>query len=469
LHTALEKQSHKRKPERIKQIAYYHDGVGTDENKVMKIIGGAFGFGLNRIIIELYIFLVNNYEPGDKVYLFGFSRGSYTIRLLAGVITSFGIIKKDNYIEKSDQDLREDVTALLKKYKELQKTKKSGPQGKITSNIYSTHENSHTIEFIGVWDTVDAYGIPSDLLAKVFDKLFNTSFRYHDRTLSSDVLMARHALALDEKRRVFSPVLWDEASLEDHENIQQVWFCGTHSNVGGGYPKQGLAWTSLEWMLEEAKKAGLFFDHGDLRQFRENKDVHDRLYDSRAGFAAYYAYKVRDVWNLVNDVSAVQDDKIGPRKIMPRIHVSVFDRIMQRTQEYSPNNIPESFEIIGADEEDKAVHSFANLYKNRAGKNYNKDTDELETGTLAFTRRYSSYMVFWTQAFIALFFIHLCRSNFSWNSLTATIAAIVSIWFVIWRCVRFVQNREKRHYSKLWRGLISRHQKGESKTFDPAD
>ena len=101
LHTAIDRQSHLTVEDNIRQVAFYHDGVGTQDKKILKIIGGAFGYGLKRTIKELYTFLVNNYEPGDQIYLFGFSRGAYTVRLLAGMILACGIIDRNKYDETS--------------------------------------------------------------------------------------------------------------------------------------------------------------------------------------------------------------------------------------------------------------------------------------------------------------------------------------------------------------------------------
>ena len=106
----------------------------------------------------------------------------------------------------------------------------------------------------------------------------------------------------DDERRTFHPVLWDESDPSDHARVQQVWFPGVHSNVGGGYPKDGLAYVSLEWMVTKAKILGLRFIDADFTEIKQQTDPYDDLYDSRAGFSGYYRYSPRPVTTLCKDM-----------------------------------------------------------------------------------------------------------------------------------------------------------------------
>jgi uncharacterized protein (DUF2235 family) len=346
LHTSIDRYGHHDNPDLKPQVAFYDDGVGTERGKFLKLLGGAFGIGLARNIRELYAFLVNNYEPGDYIYLFGFSRGAYTVRLLAGLITTCGILKRENYA--TDKALEEDVKSLYKSFRRVRLStgveswlERIGLIKRPKENSLSTKLQFHSdkrIKFMGVWDTVDAYAIPSDRLAKLIQFFFYISFRDCNNALSEHVERACHAVAVDDERRTFHPVLWREKDNGDHKRIDQVWFPGSHSNVGGGYPKQGMSWVSLEWMMEHAKNSGLRFVEEDIEQFRENKDASDKLYDSRAGFGGYYAYKVRDIDKLYKEF--VSDDTV------PRIHISLFERIKKRVQGYAPGNLPKKFELI---------------------------------------------------------------------------------------------------------------------------
>jgi len=183
------------------------------------------------------------------------------------------------------------------------------------------------IRFIGVWDTVGAVGVPFDEMKEWLSRFFPVWFT--DNTLGPEVTRACHALSIDDERRTFYPELWNEQNGRDLR-IKQVWFSGVHSNVGGGYPKQGMSLVTLDWMLTEAGEAGLRFIDEDLEFVHEHQDVHDKLYDPRSGLALYYRWAPRDIHHLC------REHKIT----LPRIHVSVFERIANGTDGYAPGNIP---------------------------------------------------------------------------------------------------------------------------------
>jgi hypothetical protein len=157
-------------------------------------------------------------------------------------------------------------------------------------------------------------------------------FRFPDTNLSKIVRCARHAISIDDERRTFHPELWNEPPEQTDANdrtIEQVWFAGVHSNVGGGYPKQGLSLVPLVWMMREAEKRGLRFVPSARKQFEELQNVFDKLYDSRAGLAGYYAYKPRNIAEICKKYNAPA-----------RIHVSVLERIALGTGGYAPGNLP---------------------------------------------------------------------------------------------------------------------------------
>lgn len=489
LHTAIDRQSHLTIENNIRQVAYYHDGVGSQDKKWLKILGGVFGYGLKRTIKELYTFLVDNYEPGDQIYLFGFSRGAYTVRLLAGMILACGILDKKSYKNKSDVDLANDVEQvyrsmqeLIKQQKEeqlessedtskmMQATRKS--IRKISNKINPVEElpeNIHLdlkIRFMGVWDTVDAYAIPSDTLAKILDRFFYISFREHDNELNQAVESACHALSIDDQRRVFEPVLWREnTDNNDHDRIQQAWFSGVHSNVGGGYPRQGMAWNTLEWMMLNARKAGLRFVNEDIYQFTENKDVHDKMYDSRSGFGAYYVFKQRKISQLWDDYTS--------KTSKPRIHISVFERIATRAEGYAPTNLPEEFEIIAtmpicADEESLQVDESAYCiqYKKKhietlekqvydALKEFNSNQKPL---TLAerftdFVHHWSSYLFFF--GMLAFWGIGFFAYNRNLETFSVSLGISIAYWFVIWQISRIYKFQRHNKDSAFWRKVSS--------------
>jgi hypothetical protein len=229
-----------------RQMMYYDKGVGTRGSRVRRIIDGATGRGLSDNMLNAYRFLICNYEPGDEIYLFGFSRGAFTVRSLAGMICNCGILHR-NAADKVGQAFgiyssrRFDTHPRMVEATMFRKT-------------YSVCDLI-PIKFMGVWDTVGALGNPL-LLNGIFTK--RNSF--HDHKLSSKVEHAYHAVAIDEKRRHFQAALWEKDPADTHQTMEQVWFIGVHSNVGGGYTTTGLSDIALEWMAGKAKSAGLALD-----------------------------------------------------------------------------------------------------------------------------------------------------------------------------------------------------------------
>lgn len=345
LYEALDLIGHLADPALAEQIAFYDDGVGTETFKPMRVLGGAFGLGLSRNVRELYASLVRSYNPDDRIFLFGFSRGAFTVRTLGGFIASCGILDRAQYATDGDlQRAVDDAYGLYRsRYmtglnKALRRTfrrksqERPAPEaerfGARQARFRARHApHAARIRFIGVWDTVDAVGLPFDHLAD-FINFFVYPFKFGDRSLSGLVDHGRHAMAIDDERHTFHPVMWNETP-EDAERVRQVWFAGVHSNVGGGYPKQGMSLVSLDWMMEEARAAGLRFNGADRAYVREHVNVNDKLYNSRAGRAVYYRYKPRDIGRICEAAGTG-----------PKIHESAIERVRQQTEGYAPGNLP---------------------------------------------------------------------------------------------------------------------------------
>ena len=336
------------------QIAFYDDGVGTQRFKLLKLFGGAFGFGLSRNIRELYTFLVNNYQPNDRIFLFGFSRGAFTVRSLSGLIHQCGIIDlakvSGDGMPNIDQ-VRKAVRRAFRAYR-WERWKKRNFLLRLIAKIRSADRTEairdelaypdSSICCIGVWDTVDAIGVPQDSLRWVIDKIFCVGFHEHD--LSPVVKRGFHALSIDDERQTFHPVMWDEkltveraSKSGEEQKIEQVWFPGVHSNVGGGYPRQGMAFVSLDWMMDKAEDCKLRFKQKAREEIHNGINPHDLLYDSRSGFAAYYRYGPRDIDKICDD------NGMGT----PKVHVSAFERIGRATLEYAPGNLPFEISLVG--------------------------------------------------------------------------------------------------------------------------
>jgi hypothetical protein len=260
---------------------YYHPGVGTSGNWWDRVAGGGVGQGLGQNVKSAYKWLATNYRKGDRIFLFGFSRGAYTVRSAGGMISQCGLL------DLSVPGLKDDliwaaVDRMFEHYRNPDNGKQppSAPHGLSFHN--SAPDGSGTkrtpIHFIGVWDTVGALGIPDDLaLLNLIDDPARHSF--HDTDLSTIVKNARHAVAIDELRQSFSPTLWTKVA--GRKDVLQVWFPGVHSDVGGGYAQSDLSDGALIWMIEEAKACGLKIRPGVLKQLKS--DPRGLLHDSLTG------------------------------------------------------------------------------------------------------------------------------------------------------------------------------------------
>jgi uncharacterized protein (DUF2235 family) len=223
------------------QIVYYSRGVGTRPG-IDRFTGGAFGHGLATNVQDAYRFIVDNYADGDEIFLFGFSRGAYTARSVVGFIRNSGV-------------LRRDTRHLFREAYELYRRDDLHPDDDEARKFRADHSHEVRIKFLGVWDTVGALGIP----VRSLNWLTRKKYEFHDVQLSRIVDHACHAVAIDEKRSQFKPALW-ETTPEDAHRVEQTWFAGVHSNVGGGYPDAGLSDIALKWMLERAQAHGLQVD-----------------------------------------------------------------------------------------------------------------------------------------------------------------------------------------------------------------
>ncbi|MEA3353466.1 MAG: DUF2235 domain-containing protein [Campylobacterota bacterium] len=222
------------------QQVFYDWGIGSYHDSA---VAGVSGKGLHKNIMDNYRYIVQNYSEGDEIYLFGFSRGAYTVRSLCGLINNCGILKRD------DASLIKDAFNHYKK-----EGKQYKPDSKLSKKFRKQHSHkSRDIHFVGVWDTVGAMGIPISFLG-----LFEDKDEFYDRKLGKNIKTARHAIAIDEHRKDFKPTIWTPNQVSD---LKQVWFAGAHSDIGGSYAPDNdgtvLSDISLKWMIDELKKSGL--------------------------------------------------------------------------------------------------------------------------------------------------------------------------------------------------------------------
>ena len=365
-----------------KQVAFYDDGVGNSGFKPLALLGGAIGIGLSRNVRELYAFLCRNYEEGDRIYGFGFSRGSFTIRILAGVVAKFGLLRRSAYT--GEKDLARKARWIYTAYRKQHSGIGNEP---ILARIFrplvarfrprevtecisneTNFDKTITIEFLGLWDTVDAYGLPIDEMTAGWDR-FVWPLSMRNRDLSDKVVKAVHALSLDDERNSFHPLLWNEAGNPGFPNVvrqnataknikkerlSQVWFTGMHSDVGGGYPEDFMSFIPLNFVLDQAPK--LSFNPIKREEYRDAERVGSLIHDSRAGLQAYYRYLPRKLAKLLDTGHMAL--RFSARKMpMPftanmvkierlKIHHSVFDRIANTGSNYSPIVLPAKYAVV---------------------------------------------------------------------------------------------------------------------------
>jgi uncharacterized protein (DUF2235 family) len=362
LYEAVDENGHRFDPTGrvIEQIAIYHDGVGTESFKWLRLFAGATGWGLSRNVKDLYAALARVYRPGDRIYLFGFSRGAFTVRTLAGLIAACGIPDRGDQNFETNEIFKKAINERYRDYRGKYQTLLEKGFWKVFGRFIvrrsisekyaaevrrSKGDKPHLVDFVGVWDTVDAVGLPL-AIADFWNKVIY-AFKFPDGKLNKEVGAGRHALALDEERASFAPVMWNEEDFRPggDPRIKQVWFSGVHSNVGGGYPHQGMSLVALDWMMAEAasmpeigavpEQERLRFIPQVLELVSAAADVKGKLYDSRAGLGVYYRWKPRDAEALCRGWS-----------VPARVHRTVLERIARGIDDYAPGSLPVDPDVV---------------------------------------------------------------------------------------------------------------------------
>jgi uncharacterized protein (DUF2235 family) len=423
-----------------KQIGFYDNGVGTSSLRPLAAITGVFGFGLKRNVLEIYRYACRNYAPapgqepgddpapgGDHIYGFGFSRGAFTMRLVIALIAQQGLVRSASEEElerKSEEAYRAFREHFLPRkwqaptrwFRARRQRKANARNARQNLPLYDKSQNFFpVIRFIGVWDTVSAYGGPVSEITRAIDNWIY-ALSMPDYQLNERVLRARHALAIDDERDAFHPLLWDEAgersrfdlATREHgeaclaalearargdkprmsellkavttagtekrkwrSRLQQVWFTGMHADVGGGYPDESLSYVSFLWMMEEAQAAGLRTLEVITDRFRALANSSGPLHDSRSGPGAYYRYQPRRIgaWLREPDSdAAVQLDPLRRKDGEPvgflesvSIHDSVAARIASGTDRYAPFTLPERIRIVPPQRQGEAARQADNV------------------------------------------------------------------------------------------------------------
>ncbi len=255
------------------QIVYYDPGVGTggylyDEGtgKLRAAYDKGTGTGVHKNVEQAYLYLMEKYRAGDKVYIFGFSRGAFSARSLAGMLHKIGLLpnEHDNQLEYASKYYLE------RKY----------------HNIVDEYRENFCrpcpVHFIGVWDTVDS-------------TILTEGEKFTDTNLNPDVKHAYHAVSIDERRKDFPVTLWSRKKLAPDQKMEQVWFAGVHSNVGGWYENRDLSSIALAWMMEKAKAAGMKIDQTKLAKIEAQRNPAGKIHESYERFWKFRGDRVRKI------------------------------------------------------------------------------------------------------------------------------------------------------------------------------
>jgi hypothetical protein len=295
----------------IRQLKFYRPGVGVERNIIKRELGGMVGLGLDSIIRRAYKWLCETYlTTGDKIYIFGFSRGAFLARSLSSMIGYCGLLVPDPNMDLWDQ---------------VKKAYDAGYRKKQPKNLWCAGNTRDDVKvhFLGVWDTVGALGIPDDrIILKLFDN--PKRYRFHNTQLGDHVNCARQALSLDDDRSSFAPTLWTDAkgNIVESGRVKQLWFPGEHGDVGGGRREKGLSDGALLWMITEAEKYDLSFKKDMIKQI--HPDFQDVAHRACVGIFKYLRTQPRNI-PLIDEAN-----------VNIRIHESAFLRHMNPPIAQSP-------------------------------------------------------------------------------------------------------------------------------------
>lgn len=342
------------------QLASFDDGVGTSWFRPLRLLGLALGIGTQRNVLDLYKFLCRNYKDGDQLYGFGFSRGAFTIRIVAALVSRYGLVRFE-----SEEQLDRDALAVYRYFRvdafpqpPVAKVVRwlTGrfrntvpPMERMRTHLEPLDANDTTprprigIRFLGLWDTVAAYGLPIDELTMAVDRWI-WPMTFADRDLPDHVHFARQALSLDDERRTFFPIPWEDPAPRAERGIDvggrrlvQAWFAGVHANVGGGYPDDRLALVPLNWIMQAAADRGLRFNPYKWAEYQAEASIDGAIHDSRATFGAFYRYQPRSLARLMPP---------GKQGAVPLLHASVIHRMADGSDHYAPISIDADFDVL---------------------------------------------------------------------------------------------------------------------------
>ena len=300
---------------------FYDPGVGTQ--RLSRLRGGALGRGLSQNIRQTYAWLARAWRPDDQIFVFGFSRGAYTVRSLGGLISFAGLLNDDD-IERAERAGEDLIKKAYQAYRMVKREPERAARFRDRPDYARTRRPQ--IRFMGVFDTVGALGVPVNWLQSIFNRLpfSEANVEFHDTTLGRQIEIACQALGIDERRGPFRPTFWT-GTPQPEQTVKQVWFAGVHSDIGGGYPEKALAELPLGWMLNEARAAGLDLWPGfaaDRLQADASGPIHDSM-DSE--YLAFHRLPSIDPYDRpIGPGQRPAEDPVVPGEM---VHWSARDRV----------------------------------------------------------------------------------------------------------------------------------------------
>ncbi|HYF36134.1 MAG TPA: DUF2235 domain-containing protein [Prosthecobacter sp.] len=279
-------------------VARLRTTLGERTDGILGKVEGGTGLGVSSRIVQGYQYLCEHYQEGDEIYIVGFSRGAFTACSLAGMICRLGIVQGIK---------RAEAWVLYSTY--LEHKHEPGELARVRAHLFAGHRHVNAaVDFLGVWDVVGSLGAAGGI-GRLLEHVWgidptNTLERLHETDLHPKIKRAYHALALHEYRIDFKPTLW-QSQPSDGQEVQQAWFAGAHSNVGGGYQHK-LSAIPLAWLMARAAAAGLVFQEGKVPVI-EAAHYEEDAYDSYTEFMSKF-----DLSSLLK--KAVAD---GREKLLP--------------------------------------------------------------------------------------------------------------------------------------------------------
>jgi len=332
------------------QRVHYHNGVGATGDIVSRVLGGAVGFGLKKIIQECYVFVVADYVASDEIYIFGFSRGAYAARALAGLIGASGIQRQADAdtFEVAWQHYRVDPAARARPETASSSDRKTIAVYRAARQAF---HDTRDVKCVAVWDTVGSYGIPAGVgLAPLARYIALAKLGFHDTSFGDHVEVGLHAVGVDEHRRPFVPTFWTIAKGQEPKgHVEQTWFAGAHCNVGGGYPDTGLSDQALIWMIARVQAlTGLGFDVEAIKA-GTLPNIAGAVVDSTVGWPVDHALPhFRTVLSpvAIHHGYLMNSDDPSEEHINERVHWSVIAKHQaQTTPAYTPPNLPPTIPV----------------------------------------------------------------------------------------------------------------------------